>query len=178
VLGRPGWRRAIEDGLRSSDERTFYLAVRAAMRLGDDVYPVLLERLQLDPYASEITWQDAARTVDEAGFDDLLEVALTRLSEHHPYQGEVFPRWLVAILDGLKRFPGKGWPLIREGLSSEVTMERRFGIDGMRTLAKPWPREAVGLLVALAHSDPDEYNRQIAAELLEEHDNPGGASTP
>ena len=174
VLGRPGWRRAIEDGLRSSDEWMFYLAVRAAMRLGDDVSPVLLERLRRDPYASEMTWHDAARTADEAGFDDLLEVALTRLSEHHPYQGEVFPRWLAAIHDGLKRFPGKGWPLIRESLSSEVTMERRFGIGGMRTLGKPWPGEAVGLLVALARSDPDEYNREKAAELLQEHDYPGG----
>ena len=178
VLGRPGWRRAIEDGLRSSDEWMFYLAVRAAMRLGDDVSPVLLERLRQDPYADDITWHDAARTADEAGIDDLLEVAFTRLSEHRPYEGWKFPMWLKAILDGLKRFPRKGWPLIREGLSSGVTMERRFGIDGLRTLEEPWPREAVGLLVALARSDPDEYNREIAAELLEEHDHPGRPSTP
>jgi hypothetical protein len=50
VLRRPGWRRAIEDGLRSSDRWTFYLAVHAAMRLGDDVSPVLLERLRQDPF--------------------------------------------------------------------------------------------------------------------------------
>jgi len=105
-------------------------------------------------------------------------VALTRLSEHHPYQGEVFPTWLAAIHDGLERFPGKGWPLIREGLRSEVIMERRFGIGAMSTLAKPWPREAMELLVALARSDPNEHNRERATELLREEDSPGPMSTP
>jgi hypothetical protein len=85
------------------------------------------------PFTDDITWDDAVRTADEAGFDDLLKVALTRLSEHRPYEGWSFPMWLRAILDGLERFPGKGWPLIREGLTSAVMMERRFGINGMWT---------------------------------------------
>jgi hypothetical protein len=179
VLRRPGWRRAIEDGLRSSDRWTFYLAVRAAMRLGDNVAPVLLERLRRDPYADEITWGDAVRTADEAGFDDLLEVAFTRLSEHRPYEGWAFPGWLRAIVEGLERFPGKGWPLIREGLTSGVMMERRFGLNGVWAFGgKPWPREAVALVAALARADPDEYNREKAAELLEDQGYPGRASTP
>jgi hypothetical protein len=179
VLRRPGWRRAIEDGLRSSDGWIFYLAVRTAIGLGDDVSPVLLERLRRDPYADEVTWSDAARIADEAAFDGLLEVAFTRLSEHRPYEGWAFPGWLRAVLEGLERFPGKGWPLIREGLTSDVTMERRFGINGMWTFGgKPWPREAVALVAVLARSDPDEHNREIAAELLEDHGYPGRVSTP
>jgi hypothetical protein len=179
VLRRPGWRRAIEDGLRSSDGWIFYLAVRAAIRLGDDVFPVLLERLRRDPHADDFTWGDAVRTADEAGFDDLLEVAFTRLSEHRPYEGWSFPDWLRAILDGLERFPGKGWPLIRKGLTSAVMAERRFGINGMWTFGgKPWPREAVALVAALARADPDEDNRESAAELLEDHGHPGRVSTP
>jgi hypothetical protein len=179
VLKRPGWRRAIEDGLRSSDWWTFYLAVHAAMRLGDDVSPVLLERIRRDPNADEITWSDAVRVADEAAFDGLLEVAFTRLSEHRPYEGWAFPMWLRSILEGLERFPGKGWPLIREGLTSDVMMERRFGINGMWTFGdKPWPREAVALVAALARADPDEYNRERAAELLEGQGYPGRASTP
>jgi hypothetical protein len=43
------------------------------------------------PFTDDITWDDAVRTADEAGFDDLLEVALTRLSEHRPYEGWSFP---------------------------------------------------------------------------------------
>jgi hypothetical protein len=179
VLRRPGWRRAIEDGLRSSDGWIFYLAVRAAMRLGDDVSPVLLERLRRDPYANKITWVDAARTADEAAFDGLLEVAFTRLSEHRQYEGWAFPIWLGAVLDGFERFPGKGWPLIREGLTSGVMMERRFGINGMWTFGgKPWPREAVALVGALARADPDEHNPETAAELLEDDGYPGRVSTP
>jgi hypothetical protein len=58
-------------------------------------------------------------------------------------------------------------------------MERRFGINGMRTFGdKPWPRGAVALVGALARADPDEYNQEIAAELLEDHGYPGRASTP
>jgi hypothetical protein len=179
VLRRPGWRLAIEGGLRSPDRWVFYLAVRAAIGLGDDVSPVLLERLRRDPYADEITWGDAVRTADEAGFDDLLEVAFTRLSEHRPYEGWAFPGWLRAIVEGLERFPGKGWPQIREGLTSGVMMERRFGLNGVWAFGgKPWPREAVALVAALARSDPDEYNREKAAELLEDQGYPGRVSTP
>lgn len=180
VLQRPGWRRAIDDGLRSTDPWVFYLAQRAATRLGDDVYPVLLERLRQYPDANDITWQDAARAADEVGFDDLLEVALARLSEHRPYAGWIFPDWLRAVLDGLERFPDKGgWPLIREGLTSPEMMERRFGITGLQDLGtRPWPSEALGLLVALLRSEPDEDNREMAAELLEDHGYPGRMSTP
>jgi ABC-type transport system substrate-binding protein len=64
-------------------------------------------------------------------------------------------------------------------LTSGEMMERRFGINGMWTFGgKPWPREAVALVAALARSDPDEYNREKAAELLEDHGYPGRASTP
>jgi hypothetical protein len=179
VLQRPGWRRAIEDGLGSDDSHTFYLAHRAARRLGDDVFPVLLERLRRDPFESDISWHDAVRTADEEGFDQLLDVAFSRMSEHRPYESWMFPDWLRYILEGFDRFPGKGWPLIREGLASPVMMERRFGIGGLETFGdRPWPPEALGLLVEVMRSDPDEYNHDRAAELLEEYGFPGRVGTP
>jgi hypothetical protein len=179
VLQRPGWRRAIGEGLRSDDNHTFYLAQRAAQRLGDDVFPVLLDRLRRDPFEGDISWDDAARAADEEGFDQLLDVALSRLIEHRPYESWIFPHWLHSILKGFERFPGKGWPLIREGLTSPVMMERRFGIGGLRSFADlPWPSEALGMLVEVMRSDPDEYNRDDAAEVLEEHGFPGRVGTP
>jgi hypothetical protein len=58
-------------------------------------------------------------------------------------------------------------------------MERRFGMVGLETLGtRPWPSDALGLLVALLRSEPDEDNREIAAELLEDHGYPGRMSTP
>ena len=60
----------------------FYLAVHAAMRLGDDVSPVLLERLRRDPDASEITWHDAART-GKAKPEDRLQRERRRLALLH-----------------------------------------------------------------------------------------------
>ena len=179
VLQRPGWRRAIDEGLRSHDSHTFYLAQRAARRLGDDVFPVLLDRLRRDPFESDISWHDAVRTADEEGFDQLLDVAFSRLMEHRPYESWMFPDWLHSILVGLERFPGKGWPLIREGLVSPVMMERRFGIDGVQSFGdRPWPSEALGMLLEVVRSDPDEYNRDLAAEVLEEYGFPGRVGTP
>jgi hypothetical protein len=179
VLQRPGWRRAIDEGLRSDDSHTFYLAQRASQRLGDDVFPVLLGRLRRDPFEDDISWHDAARAADEEGFDQLLDVALSRLMEHRPHESWVFPDWLRSILDGFERFPGKGWPLIREGLTSPVMMERRFGIGGLESFGdRPWPPEALGMLVEVMRSDPDEDNRDSAAEVLEEHGFPGRAGTP
>ena len=179
VLQRPGWRRAIDEGLGSEDSYTFYLAQRASRRLGDDVFPVLLDRLRRDPFESDISWHDAVRTADEEGFDQLLAVAFGRLTEHRPYESWMFPDWLRSILEGFERFPGKGWPLIREGLASPVMMERRFGIGGLQSLGdRPWPPEAVGMLVEVMRSDPDEDNRDIAAEVLEDHGFPGRVGTP
>ena len=179
VLQRPGWRRAIDEGLGSDDSHTFYLAHRAARRLGDDVFPVLLERLRRDPFESDISWHDAVRTADEEGFDQLLDVAVSRLMEHRPYESWIFPDWLHSILVGFERFPGKGWPLIREGLASPVMMERRFGIEGVESFGdRPWPSAALGMLVELVRSDPDEYNRDLAAEALEDHGFPGRVGTP
>jgi hypothetical protein len=86
-------------------------------------------------------------------------VAFTRLKEHRPYESWMFPRWLGSISEGFRRFPGTGWPLIREGLTSPVMMERRFGIGGLEVFGdRPWPPEALGLLVEVMRSDPDEYN--------------------
>lgn len=179
VLQRPGWRRAIDEGLRSDDNHTFYLAQRAAQRLGDDVFPVLLGRLRRDPFEDDITWGDAARLADEEGFDQLLDVAFTRLKEHRPYESWMFPRWLSSIAEGFERFPGRGWPLIREGLTSPVMMERRFGIGGLQSFGdRQWPPEALGMLADVMRSDPDEYNRDSAAEVLEEHGFPGRVGTP
>ena len=91
----------------------------------------------------------------------------------------MFPDWLHSILVGLERFPGKGWPLIREGLVSPVMMERRFGIDGVQSFGdRPWPSEALGMLLEVVRSDPDEYNRDLAAEVLEEYGFPGRVGTP
>ena len=179
VLQRPGWRRAIDEGLGSDDNHTFYLAQRAAQRLGDDVFPILLDRLRRDPFEDDISWDDAARAADEEGFDQLLDVAFSRLVEHRPDESWMFPHWLRSILEGFERFPGKGWPLIREGLASPVMMERRFGIGGLRRFADlSWPSEALGMLVEVMRSDPDEYNRDSAAEVLEKHGFPGRVGTP
>jgi hypothetical protein len=170
VLQRPGWRQAIDEGLVSDDRWHFYLAQRAAARLGDDVFPVLLERLQRHPGEEDITWQDAAdHADDEPRVDGFLEVALARLSEHRPYDSWRFPGWLRSVRDVLERFPGKSRDLILAGLTSPVVMERRFGISALGILDYPWPDEALSMLVGLARSEPDEDNRDMALELLEDH---------
>jgi hypothetical protein len=49
ILQRSAWRELIEDGLRSEDGRSFHLAEHAARWLGDDTFPVLLDRIRRSP---------------------------------------------------------------------------------------------------------------------------------
>jgi len=46
------------------------------------------------------------------------------------------------VLQDLRRFPGKGWPLIRAGLKSPVTRNRNMAVRAIAAWQRPsWPAE-------------------------------------
>ena len=75
---------------------------------------------------------------------------------------------LTFVLQGLRRFPGKGWPLVRTGLQSPVTGNRNMAV---RALAA-WddnarPAEAESLLRQAMQSEPSDHTRELMRKVLD-----------
>jgi hypothetical protein len=79
---RSAWRELIEDGLRSKDGRTFRLAERAARWLGDDTFPVILDRIRRS-LSDDTAWSEATTLARHiVRWNEVLQAAMERLSRH------------------------------------------------------------------------------------------------
>jgi hypothetical protein len=181
ILQRSAWRELIEDGLRSEDGRTFHLAEHAARWLGDDTLPVILDRIRLSP-ADDTAWYKAtSRAQDIVRWNEVLQAAIEWLSRHDTRETPWFPDWMLAIAQEMQQFPGMGWPLLRAALEGPLVVERRFGLRGLQWFLEDgwrWPTDADDVLDLMARSDPDQYTRGWATDLLELSQSPGRVTTP
>jgi hypothetical protein len=106
ILQRSAWRELIEDGLRSEDGRTFHLAERAARWLGDDTFPVILDRIRRSP-SDDTAWSEATTLArDIVRWNEVLQAAMERLSRHDTPETRMFPQWMLMITQEMQRFPG------------------------------------------------------------------------
>jgi hypothetical protein len=181
ILRRSAWRELIEDGLRSEDVRTFHLAEDAAGWLGDDTFPVILDRIRRSP-TDDSVWTDATRRAQDVGqWNEVLQAAIERLSRHDTPEVGMFPRWMLMISQEMQRFPGMGWPLVRTALEGPLVIERRFGLRSLGWFLEDewrWPTDADDVLDLMARSDPDQQTRGWATDILELSQSPGRVSTP
>ena len=181
ILQRSEWRELIDDGLRSEDGWSFHLAERAARWLGDDTFPVIVDRIRQSP-ADDTGWYEVtSRTQDIVRWNEVLQVAFERLSRHDTPETLRWPDWMLAITQEMQRFPGTGWPLLRAALEGPLVIERRFGLRGLSWFLEDgwrWPPDADDLLDLMARSDPDRYTRGWATDLLEHSQSAGRITTP
>jgi hypothetical protein len=181
ILQRSAWRELIEDGLRSEDGRIFHLAEHAARWLGDDTFPVILDRIRRSP-ADDTAWYMATSRAQDIGkWNEVLQAAIERLSRHDTRETPWFPDWMLAITQEMQRFPGMGWPLVRAALEGPLVIERRFGLRGLSWFLEDgwrWPPDADDVLDLMARSDPDQRTRGWATDLLELSQSPGRVTTP
>jgi hypothetical protein len=181
ILQRSTWRELIDDGLRSDDGWTFNLAEHAARWLGDNTFPVILDRIRRFP-TDETGWYEVtSRTQDIGTWNEVLQVAFERLSRHDTAETPRFSDWMLAITQEMQRFPGTGWPLLRAALKSPLVIERQFGLSGLWWFLKDgwrWPTDADDVLDLMARSDPDQRTRGWATDLLELSQSPGRVRTP
>jgi hypothetical protein len=181
ILQRSAWPELIQDGLGSEDVRTFHLAEHAARWLGDDTFPVILDRIRRSP-ADDSVWTEATRRAQDIGqWNEVLQAATERLSRHDTRETEMFPWWMLMISQEMQRFPGMGWPLVRAALEGPLVIERRFGLRGLSWFLEDgwrWPTDADDVLDLMARSDPDQQTRGWATDLLELGQSPGRITTP
>lgn len=67
---------------------------------------------------------------------------------------------LDRLLRDLKRFPGRGWELIKTGLRSPVVRNRNMGLQALLAWSGvQWPAEALGWFHQAARTEPNEHLR-------------------
>ncbi len=164
IRSQPDWEKKIREALNSDDRQTFWTATEAARVLGIDAWELYFERLK----RGEDQWYFVMQTNDH----ERVEKIITFAEETLPLKGiasgpsdslGLGPEFqhhnaLDFVLQELRRFPGKGWRLIRSGLQSPTVRNRNMAIQALakwdRTL---WPVETEALLRRAIEAEPKDH---------------------
>jgi hypothetical protein len=81
---------------------------------------------------------------------------------------------LSFVVQELRRFPGKGWPLMAAALQSPVVSNRNMALNALEAWDRAdWPPGAEPALKEAARAEPDKEIRDRMKELLR-----GGRTAP
>lgn len=173
IRSRPGWEEKIRRGLDSEDRRIFGVATEAARALGIDTWDIYLERLK----RGEDQWYFVMQTNDHERIDKVVQFAEETLPLKEIASGPsdslgLGPEFqhhsaLDFVLQDLRRFPGKGWPLIRAGLQSPVVRNRNMAVQALAAWNRTaWPVEGEALLKGAIAAEPKDETRAIMIKAL------------
>ena len=170
--------RLITDALREGDLGEYFSAKFAAHAAGIDPWPHAWDRQVRGGSAPHSGyWFDVMRTDDPERIDRVVALALDRLPLESLSTGPaeelgLGPSWsdhvaLGTILQDLRRFPGKGWPLIETALCSPVTRNRHMAVRALAGWDKQaWPPDALSAIRRALGEEPNDGIRDRMAELL------------
>ena len=150
----------------SEDPMIFDEADIAAANLKIDTRDLHFARVRSAPIASG-SWYRLLQQTDETQIDEIIDFASSVLplekiaagpADHlglgPGYEAHGALDWL---LQDLKRFPGRGWQLIKTGLRSQVVRNRNMALQAFLSWPRDrWPAEALGLLQQAAQTEPNE----------------------
>lgn len=173
IRARPDWPAKIQSGLASADRVIFSAAAEAAKLFGIDTWDVYFDRLQ----RGEDQWYFVMQTDDPIRVDRVVSVAEERLPLNDIAKGPadelgLGPEFqahsaLDFVLQDIRRFPGKGWPLIRAGLRSPVTRNRNMAVRALGAWDRTkWPGETELLLRHALKDEPNEDTREWMRKVL------------
>jgi hypothetical protein len=173
ILTRPGWDQKVCEALNSENDQTFWPATQAARVLGIDAWEIYFERLK----RGEDRWYFALQTHDHERIDRVIKFAEETLPLQTIASGPtealgVGPEFryhsaLDSLLQELRRFPGKGWPLIQAGLQSPTVRNRNMAIQALAAWNRTtWPVEAEPLLKLAIKLEPNDQTRENMAKTL------------
>ena len=166
IVNRDAWRNKIAVGLKSEDPMIFDEADIAAAKLKIDTRDLHLARVRSAPITSG-SWYRLLQQTDETQIDEIIDFATSVLPSEKiatgpadhlglgpGYEAHGALDWL---LQDLKRFPGRGWELIKTGLRSPVVRNRNMALQAFLAWSRDqWPAEALGLLQQAARTEPNE----------------------
>jgi hypothetical protein len=150
------------------DEWDFHVAVQAAGVIGIDPWETVFDRLQKgDDY-----WDFVMQTDDPARIDRVVQYALTTFDLDSIATGPademgMGPQWdehrkLDSVVQYLRRFPGRGWPLIRASLQSPLVRNRTVALQTIAGWDQDtWTDEIRNALAAAADAEPSDDVREL-----------------
>lgn len=181
IRSRPGWEEDVQAGLASENQQTFWLAAESAKALGIDTWDIHFERL----LRGQDHWYEVMQTDNVERIDRVVQLAEERLPLRDIASGhanELDPRSerqqnsaLEFVLQDLRRFPRRGWPLIRAGLQSPVSCTRHLAVRAVASWQRDeWPPETDSLLRDAFKNERGPGTRELirkvmSGETLESH---------
>lgn len=174
VLQQMDARRVVEDGLRSEVCVDFFLAANLASHFGIDAWPLRLERQRR---GSAEEWYFLMQTDRGDRIEQVLDLARSQLDFDVIGSGPTMSMGLgqgfeddsalTMVVQGLKRFPGAGWDLLRIGLRNRVCGVRNATIRVLSEWEREaWPSDVLEELRGAAAREPDEAIRQQIEDLM------------
>lgn len=140
IFAQATWRSLMNDALESENDRIFDMGDAAAQMLSVDTWERHFLRVRANPLTSS-SWYRLMQQTDERRIELILAFAESVLPfdqietgpgdqlgvgpQFHPHQA------LDWVLQDLRRFPGRGWRLIKAGLRSPVVRNRNMAINAL-----------------------------------------------
>ncbi len=175
ILRRPEWRERAHAGLDSPDERERWVAPEVARRLGAPLEEWFVPRLRRNPREHHL-WFYLVWGADEARMDRVIELATELLDPESTATGPANERALGPgnevyqcldfIVQELRRFPGKGWDLIRPSLRSPMIRNRSMAIQALKAWGRDRLTPEMVEAVRACQDDPNKHVRAYALEIL------------
>lgn len=176
LISRPGWKQQIEQGLQSPDREVFFNADRGAQEFGINTWQIHFDRVKNDPIGSQAWYRLLAQT-DDSTIDEVLAFAESALplieiatgpedvlGTGPKYEAHRALDWL---LQELKRFPQRGWNLLKAGLRSPVTRNRNLALAALMNWPREtWPAEALGMIRNAHALEPNGDAKKWLAEAM------------
>jgi hypothetical protein len=175
VMAWPVWPELTEKALASDDPREFWLGLSSARILNIDTCDLCFAKL----VAGGDYWFQVMGTDDPERAKRVVDFALETLPLKEMATGPALeigqgPRWathryLGVVLQGLEKFPGIGWPLIRAGFHSPGIRVRIMALRAFKKWSRAlWPNDALTVMRLALNAEPDDELRQRLAEFLAE----------
>jgi hypothetical protein len=170
----PHWHELIAAGLTSKDRVSFFEADEAAQALGIDSWDHHFSRLEA---GADDGWFFVMRTDDPSRIDRVVALAeklipLDGIATGPAEEMGLGAAWtnhcqLDFVLQDLRRFPGKGWSLIRAGIRSPVIRNRHMALRALSPWGvERWPSGAEGILRSALAIEPNKGVREKIDLLL------------
>ena len=172
IKSQPGWEDKTNLGLQAIERSEFWVATEAAQILGIDAWQFYFEKIK----QGEDYWWNAMQTNDPDRIDLLIKYAEQTfpLKEIATGAGDELGlgkefeahQKLDWVLQDLRRFPGKGWQLIKAGLQSPVVRNRNMAVNALASWDKNlWTNEVEALFKKAFEVEPNDQTKELMRKI-------------
>jgi hypothetical protein len=177
ILRWETWREQTLLALQSDNYQVFYEGDTAAQVLSIDTWQLHFDRVKATPVGSSY-WYRLMQQTNESRIDAVLNFAESALpfSEietgpademglGYAFQAHQALDW---VLQDLRRFPGKGWKLIKAGLQSPVVRNRNMAINAIAAWHRNlWSADIITFLLNAHEIEPRKDVKVRIGRLIE-----------